>query len=244
MKPFLLLQIREQDGPANNEYADFLKYGQLDETDVVRIRMEKQSFSQLNPEDFSAIIVGGGPANVSDEETIKSHAQRRYEKELNSLYPRIFEKDIPFFGSCYGFGSIAAFAGAEISKTRFFEEVGFTQIKLNDASYSDKLFEDFPNTFKAFCGHKEACQDLPKGGVLLAGSDECPIQMIRFKKNIYAIQFHCELDAEGIAKRINYYKNHGYFDPEDAKKLINKTKNIITEEAHLILRRFVERYRV
>jgi len=40
---------------------------------------------------------------------------------------------------------------------------------------------------------------------LLAGSEGCPVQMVRFRKNIYATQFHCELDAQGIAERIRYY---------------------------------------
>ncbi len=243
MKPFLLLQIREKDGPADNEYVDFLKYGQLDKSDVLRVRMEKESISKLNPEDYSAIIVGGGPANVSDEESEKSEAQRRYEKELHLLYPIIFEKDIPFFGSCYGFGSVAAFAGADISKNKYAEEVGYTKINLQNTVNKDNLFDDLPSSFYAFCGHKEACQNLPEGAVLLAGSEECPIQMLRFKKNIYAVQFHCELDAEGIAKRILYYKNHGYFNPEDADRLINNTKDIVTKEAHLILKRFIERCR-
>lgn len=243
MKPFLILQLREMDGPADGEFHDFLKYGKLKKSEVKRIRMDREGFSGLNPSDYSAIIVGGGPSNVSDKETDKSDHQKRYERELNAIYPQIIRDDIPFLGSCYGFGSIAAFAGAKISKEKYSEEVGYVKIDLESASQNDELLSGLPKTFTAFCGHKEACQNMPQGAVLLAGSKTCPIQMIRFGENVYATQFHCELDAEGIADRIRHYKNHGYFEPESADRLIAKTKDIKTEVPQLIWKRFVEKYK-
>ncbi len=231
------------DGPADGEFADFLKYGGLKESEVRRIRIEKESIANINPSDYSAIILGGGPSNISDDENLKPDYQKRFENELKAIYPQIFENDIPFMGSCYGFGSIAAFAGATISKEKYSEEVGFIEVNFTEQSKSDSLLKDLPKSFTAFCGHKEACQNVPNGAVLLASSETCPVQMIRFGQNIYATQFHCELDAEGIATRIRYYKNHGYFEPHAADELIKKTKNVITAEAQLILRRFVERYR-
>jgi GMP synthase (glutamine-hydrolysing) len=67
--------------------------------------------------------------------------------------------------------------------------------------------------------------------------------MIRFQRNIYATQFHTELDTDGMALRIDYYKNHGYFEPESAQALIQKVQQIKVEVPQEILRRFVERYR-
>ena len=81
-----------------------------------------------------------------------------------------------------------------------------------------------PNKFTAYGGHKEACQSLPPGAILLAESQDCPIQMIRMGKNIYGTQFHTELDKDGVILRIKVYKNHGYFSPEDAEKL---TENLL-----------------
>lgn len=68
--------------------------------------------------------------------------------------------------------------------------------------------------------------------------------MIRFEENIYATQFHCELDAYGIGERIRFYKHGGYFDPDSADELIQKTKEVNVDVANEILRRFVNRYRV
>lgn len=242
-KPFLILQLREMDEPANDEFEDFLNYGGMEISEVKRVRLEKESISSLKPDDFTAIIVGGGPSNISDREEQKKDYQKRFESELNEFYNIIFEKDIPFMGSCYGFGSIAAYKGGEISKVKYSEEVGFVQLSLREEAKKDPLLINLPQSFFALCGHKEACQNLPKEAIWLVSSSNCPYQMLRFKENIYATQFHTELDSRGIAARINYYKNHGYFEPHMADELIEKTKSIDTNYAHEILRRFVKKYR-
>jgi GMP synthase (glutamine-hydrolysing) len=68
--------------------------------------------------------------------------------------------------------------------------------------------------------------------------------MVRFGQNIYATQFHTELDEEGIAIRINIYKNHGYFSPEDAENLIMKAKSNLVTSPGLILNKFIKNYKL
>ena len=53
----------------------------------------------------------------------------------------------------------------------------------------------------------------------LATSAACPVQAFRVGQNVYATQFHPELDLEGICTRIEVYKNAGYFDPSEAETL-------------------------
>jgi GMP synthase (glutamine-hydrolysing) len=107
----------------------------------------------------------------------------------------------------------------------------------------DPLLEGMPDRFRVFLGHKEACDSVPAGCVLLATNAACPVQMFRLGRNIYATQFHPEGDAEGFTLRINIYKNHGYFPPESAQELIEAVVNEETPEAKLILKRFVDRFR-
>lgn len=241
---FLILQLRSLDEASENEFQAFLKYGKLEQDQVHRVRMEQESFGGIQANNYAGVIVGGGPSNVSDEESIKPDYQRRFEAELFQLYEQIYDLDLPYLGSCYGLGSLISFLGGDVSKEKYSEEVGYTEISLTDEAQNDPLLHSLPQTFPAFVGHKEACQSVPQGGVLLASSSACPVQMVRFKKNIYATQFHCELDATGVAERIHYYKNYGYFEPEEAGRLIERTKNIVTKEAGLILERFVQRYRM
>jgi GMP synthase (glutamine-hydrolysing) len=243
MKPFLILQLRPIDAVADNEYQAFLQYGGLRAEETVRVRMEKESFGHLDVQQFSGVIMGGGPSNVSDAENDKPDFQRRFEAEANQLYDQIFALDYPYLGSCYGLGSVIKYAGGTVSQEQYGEKVGCVTIRLQEAAQDDPLLQGFPATFPAFTGHKEASQFVPEGGILLASSEGCPVHMVRFQTNIYATQFHTELDKKGIALRIQYYKNHGYFAPDMAEALITELKDVHTAAPQLILRRFVERYR-
>ena len=239
MKPFLLLQHRYVDAASDNEYEAVLKYGNLQPYQLQRIRMEHVSLPEINLSEYSGIIIGGGPANVSDPEEKKSIEQRRFEKELITLYDEIFEIDFPYLGMCYGMGSVTRYLNGVVSKENYGEGAGAVTINIL-ADANDPVLEGIPSSFRAFGGHKEACQQLPEGAVLLAGSETCPVQMIRVKQNIYATQFHPELDVPGILHRLEIYQNHGYFDPETLDELFDDIKKEKIEYPPLILRNFVQ----
>jgi len=244
MKPFLILQHRSIDEASDDELHAFVKYGDLKNSEIRRVRMEQSGIPDIDLKDYSAIICGGGPSNVSDPEEKKSPQQIRFESDLLKLYDEVFRMDFPFLGACYGIGSLVKYQGGDVSKKKYSEDVGSAIIYLNINADDDPLTQGLPKEFKAFIGHKESCQDLPENAILLASSKNCPYQMIRFKKNIYATQFHPELDNEGLALRIRIYKDHGYFEPHAAQALIKQIKNEMVSVPEMILRRFVERYRV
>ena len=197
---------------------------------------------KLELTDYSAIIVGGSPFDMSTPEDEKREIQKRIENDFMNLFERIVESDYPFFGACSGNSLLGKFCGARIS-TKFAEPVGGVDIVLTDEGTRDPLLRGFPETFRVLLGHKEACDEIPPGTVLLASSEACPVQMFRLRNNIYATQFHPEGDLEGFTVRINVYKNHGYFAPETAQELIAAVANEDTPLAKQILDRFVRRYR-
>jgi GMP synthase (glutamine-hydrolysing) len=243
MKKFLILQLRPEDVASDDEFEAFVQKGGLTEDEVVRVRMEQESVPEVVPGEYAGIIIGGGPSNVSDAEEKKSDEQKRFEAELAPMFDTILHYDIPYLGACYGIGALAAHLGAPVSKERYGEEVGATLLKKTGEGMQDALTRDLPRTFKAFVGHKEACQELPKGAVLLLTSDTCPVQMIRVKNNVYATQFHPELDTNGILVRIEAYKYAGYFPAEDAENVAVRCRK---EDVHMpeqILKNFVQRYR-
>ena len=241
MKPFLILQLRENDDAADGEFEAFLKYGELSHDEVVRVRMERDELPTIDPDTYSGILVGGGPWNVSDHE--KGPRQREAEAWLHHLLDRIVAGDFPYLGACYGLGALTASRGGIVSKERYGENVGAVDVDLTDEATRDPVLAGLPGRFRAFVGHKEACQTLPSGAVWLAKSSTCPFQMYRLGHNVYGCQFHPELDAEVLCVRIDVYKNAGYFPPEEAESL----KGLVSKETITvpmqILRRFVERYR-
>ena len=67
--------------------------------------------------------------------------------------------------------------------------------------------------------------------------------MVRFGTNVYATQFHPELDAQGFETRLNIYRHKGYFPPETAQALIAAGHEAQVAWPGRILRNFVARYR-
>ncbi len=243
MKPFLILQLRPNDKASDGEYNAMLKHGGLSEDEVMRIRMEKEGVPEVNLDDYSGVIVGGGPFDISTPQDKKSEVQKDFEKALSKLLDEIVESDFPYLGACYGLSSLSVHEGGVVSKEKYAEGVEALTVHLSKEANDDPLTVGLPKSFRAFAGHKESCQNLPESATLLASSDACPIHMIRVKDNVYGTQFHTELDIPTIIDRINIYKNAGYFPPEDAEPLIASAKREDITVPMMILSRFVERYR-
>ncbi|WP_424946958.1 glutamine amidotransferase [Candidatus Spongiihabitans sp.] len=241
-KPFLIIQLRPEDETANSEFEAILRYGGLRQNEVIRARVERNGLPDLSLDDYAAIIVGGSPLDVSAPEYQKSAIQKKIEADFMNLFEGVVAADFPFLGACSGSGLLGTFCGASVS-TRYAEPVGGADITLTAEGEKDPLLSGFPTTFRVLLGHKEACDDIPPGAILLARSAACPVQMFRVKNNIYATQFHPEGDYEGFAVRINAYKHHGYFPPETAEQLIAVIKDEDTPVPKQMLNRFVNRYR-
>lgn len=241
MKPFLLLQSRPEIEAADNEYESFRKFGQLKPEQLVRINLDATGLPPLNLNDYSGVILGGGPSNITDPAEKKTPSQLVYEPQLFRLIDEIAALDFPFLGACLGVGFVGSRLGGNISRMHG-EPAGPVTITTLPAAKSDPLMQNMPNSFTAFVGHKEACEVLPPGAVLLASSATCPVQMFRYKQNIYATQFHPELDTPSFILRITIYQHHGYFAPHELESLIETAKATPVTEPHHIMRRFVQRY--
>ena len=239
--PFLLLCIRGEDAAADDEYQAMMRFGGLDEDGMHRIRLTHRPLGAIDLDDWSGIILGGGPYTVSDPPESKTSTQLRVETELLSLMDRIVERDFPFLGCCYGVGALGTAIGATVDRSHP-EPVAAVTVTLTPAGREEPLFAELPDVFDAFGGHKEAASRLPPQAVCLASSPDCPVQAFRVGSNAYATQFHPELDLDGIITRIDVYKNHGYFEPESAESLKAAARQRHIEYPPTILRRFVERY--
>ncbi|NMO00867.1 glutamine amidotransferase [Gordonia sp. TBRC 11910] len=239
--PFLLLSIRAEHDAAAEEYDAVMRFGGLDESRLRRIVLTRQPLGRIDLDDWSGIVLGGGPFNVSDPSDSKSQTQKRTEAELFDLLTRVVAEDFPFLGCCYGVGTLGAVIGATVDRTHS-EPVGGLTVTLTADGTADPIFAPLPATFDAYGGHKEAASVLPAQAVTLASSAACPIQAFRVGANVYATQFHAELDLDGLCTRIDAYRNHGYFAPETADQLKADARHYDVTHTGAILRRFVERY--
>lgn len=243
MRPFLILQLRPETEASDDEYHAFLAKGGLRADQTHRIRLDLENLPKdLALADYSGVIVGGGPGCVSDAPEDKDPVEARIEAQILSLMPRITQTDTPFMGCCYGIGILGHHLGAEVSKARYGEPVGPVTCQIAPGAEDDPILDGLPTQFAALVGHKEAVQHLPDGAVHLLSSAPCPFQMIRYKQNIYATQFHPEADSAVFETRIRLYRNKGYFAPEEAGALIQTCRDAAVDQPERILRNFVRRY--
>jgi GMP synthase (glutamine-hydrolysing) len=241
VKPFLLLAIRAEDAAADNEYASFQRLAGLAEGELQRIRLEQRPLGDVDLRDWAGILLGGGPFNYTDPEDGKSPVQRRVEADLQRLLDAVTAADFPFLGACYGTGALGRQVGAVLGRD-YGEPVGAVTVTLTPAGRRDPLLAPMPASFDAFTGHKEAISELPGHAVLLASSPGCPVQMFRIGANVYATQFHAELDVAGLSTRTDAYKHAGYFDPSEADEIMAEARRSNVTWPPLILRQFVQRF--
>jgi GMP synthase (glutamine-hydrolysing) len=241
VRPFLLLSSRAEDLAAEGEYEAFLRCTGLAPAQLQRIRMEAGPLPLLDLDHWAGIFVGGGPFNSSDPPDQKSAVQHRVEAEMATLLDQVVARDFPFLGACYGVGTLGVHQGGIVDRT-FAEPISAVPVRLTDAGRADPLLDGVPAEFTAFVGHKEACRVLPPSAVLLADSPDCPVQMFRVKSNVYATQFHPELDLAGLVMRVHVYQHAGYFPPEERDALIASLMPAVVTEPGRVLANFVARY--
>ena len=240
MKPFLLLATRAEDDAAEAERAAFCSLGGLSTQELTHVRLESGPMPDIDLDGYSGVFLGGSPFNASDPKP--SAVQVRVERELRRFIRRVEAADHPFFGACYGVGVLGtAFDG--VVDTTYGETPGPVPITLTDAGRVDPLLVGLPSRFAAIVGHKEACRVLPSGATLLASGQTCPVQLFRLKNNVYASQFHPELDADSLAHRLEVYAHVGYCTAEEVAGIVTAARAADLVPVSGLIRAFVERYR-
>src|SRR3989338_1304931 len=212
MKPILLLQIRPEDAASDGEYEAILKFGELSADDVHRVRVEQVGVPEVNFEDYSAVMIGGGPWNPGDPDEKKTEVQKQAEEKFMPLMREVVEKDFQCFAICYGLEILTKALDVEITHD----------------------FHEKPGAVDLF---------VTEGGTLLASSKDCPPHLFRMGQNVYASQFHPELDVEGMCVRIEIYKHLGYFPLDQAEQVKDEVRRENITVPMEILKRFVKRYK-
>jgi GMP synthase (glutamine-hydrolysing) len=241
VKPFVLLSSRAEDVAAEHEYAAVLALTGLDPECLRWIRLEAAPMPELRLDGYSGILLGGGPFTTTDPPEDKSPVQHRVEAELRTLLDEVAARDFPFLGACYGIGTLGVHQGGVVDRT-YGEPLSCVRITLTPDGVADPLLAGLPAEFDAFTGHKEACRSLPPGAVLLATSPRCPVQMFRIRENLYATQFHPELDVPGILTRARVYQHAGYFPPDELDGLTATLAQAVVTAPGRILTNFAARY--
>lgn len=146
-----------------------------------------------SPENYSAVIVCGGPDSANDDTA-------KMQQELSRIQ-EILALKIPYLGICLGLQTLVKAGGGKVLKSPT-KEIGFRDpennnftIELTPAGKADPLFNGLSDGFKVFQLHGETVA-LTTSMTLLGTGKFCPNQIARIAPGQYGLQCHFELTRE------------------------------------------------
>jgi GMP synthase (glutamine-hydrolysing) len=141
---------------------------------------------------YSGLVVLGGPMNVDQ---VDRHPHLATEVRL---IRSALERQLPILGICLGAQLIARALGVPVYAGPE-KEIGWYDVSLTDEGRADPLFSHFRDSERVFQWHGDTF-DLPDGAVHLASSPVCAHQAFRYGDNVWALQFHLEVDQPLIER--------------------------------------------
>ena len=110
---------------------------------------------------------------------------------------------------------------------------------LTPEGQADPLFEGVPSEFAATAATRRRWWPPSRSGAA-RHLRRLPGAGLPGRRNVYATQFHPELDLEGICTRIEVYKDAGYFDPSLAETLKETSRAVQVSHPMRLLANFVD----
>ena len=138
---------------------------------------------------YDAVILSGGEYSPSQFDTI-AFLQSERDRVMEAI-----DQGVPIFGLCLGHQLLAHWLGGRVERSPQFE-VGWLEITTNQDGLKDPLLQGIDQQFYVFLWHGDQITQLPPGGVNLASSDLCPIQVFRYRDlPVWGVQFNPQYDA-------------------------------------------------
>ncbi|WKD61226.1 glutamine amidotransferase [Corynebacterium ciconiae DSM 44920] len=232
MRTFLVVSPRPGHAVARAEFDDFLGTAGLDATEMEHYMLDSPSAQLPDLSRYAGVFIGGSPFNITNEH-YSDHQLAVHEQMttiLNSPVPSLFV--------CFGTGFSQVTRGGEVGQTHP-EVAGLTTVTLSDAASTDPLTAGVPSHFQAMTGHKENVVTPAPGSTVLATGPGGFVHMLRTHEHSWATQFHPEMNASGMKRRMSFYMNDGYFDKEDFERICAELDAADVTPAHQIVHNFI-----
>lgn len=220
---YLLLQTRT-DYSGIHEYKCIyesldIPYNELMQVNMASAFIKTKDIRKLAKQAKGIIIGGQGEVGYGETDPKKRLWLDNIRKKiLPVLKETIRDPEKKILGICFGHQLLAEVLDAKVAYAPQQREVGIETLSLTPKGKNDPLFKGVSSSFKAILAHRDAVLELPKNTVHLASSKKCPIQAFRYKKNIYGVQFHPELDSQEFKQRLTFNGSKEY-------TLYNSTKD-------------------
>lgn len=174
---------------------EYLRWAERNGHDVRMIR--RCDFNPLPEDTADMLVILGGimcPDTTSDEvEWFDAEAEMECIRQ-HSAEGRIV------IGACLGAQLMGDALGAPYGKSPE-REVGPVMVHLTEEGREDPLLRDFPDEFFGGEWHNDM-PGLTEDSVILAYSEGCPRQIVRYGEYLYGFQTHMEFDRDIVAAGI------------------------------------------
>lgn len=236
-KKILVLQFRT-DQSLKHERDCIIKSGNFNKNDLhfINVLNSKSKLPKAKDlSDYIGIITGGsGQVDISCwSKNIEAKIMK-----IKPLIKKAINNDMPMLNICFGHQLVAHFLSGVIKADSKQAETGTYKVFLNNNGKSCPIFKGIPKSFFATLGHKDSVMKLPNEAKLLAQSDRCGIQSYQIKNNIFCVQFHPELNKDGMKYRLKLFPS--YAKEGNVDKILNKYKE--TPFATKLVKNFKELY--
>lgn len=218
---------------STTEHRDFLHATGLNSDQLPQLILDSTDTVIGDLAGYDGILIGGSSLNITDD------PWGPWQKHIHTQMQKIVDSGLPAFFVCYGCSWLTHSCGGEIGHTHA-ETSGPTVVELTDEGRKDPLTRGFPDSFTSLTGHTENVEILGEGLTVLATGPTCPVQFIRYRDNVWATQFHSDMDATAMRNRMDFYYDYGYFSPDDYDSIIEKLPHIDTMWSNRLMRNFVE----
>jgi GMP synthase (glutamine-hydrolysing) len=179
------------------------------------------------PERFSAAIVTGSPASVTEREP--------WMLALQEWLRAAIRTDCAVLGICFGHQVLAQALGGRVDRNPMGREMGTVRVQVSKAD--PVLGAPEGEAFHANMTHQDSVVEVPPGAQLLARTAQDPHAALRVARGAWGVQFHPEFDAEVMGQ---YVRDR--WDSLVSEGLAPERLNVKLSDAasgRAVLRRFV-----
>jgi len=159
------------------------------EWDAVNLH-KNEEIPDLN--EYDALWVMGGPMDVWDIDDCPWLI-----KEKAAIRKWVVELEKPYLGLCLGHQLLADALGGTCGPQPI-PEIGVLEIELTEEGINDSLFKGIPIIQECLQWHSVRVAQPPEGAIVLAKSDVCSVQAMRFGHNAWSMQYHVEIEPDTV----------------------------------------------
>ena len=171
----------------------YLKWAQERGHQVTMTKVYENEALPETVDEIDFLIVMGGPQSPDEDRETFPYYDPQAEIEL---IQKAMKADRYIVGVCLGAQLLSVAYGAEYEHSPE-REIGAFPITLTEAGLKDNHVKVFGQTLNTGHWHGDM-PGLTKDAVVLATSQGCPRQIIRFSPKHYAFQAHLEFDSQAI----------------------------------------------